>query len=108
MARPVTSLPTASAQLPSGSAAASAGAFYSPNTAPPRAVSEGAVPLSSHVDASSRSYSLEEARRVVRQPNRSDAEIQAACFVLKTQGNWQDDWIVCQIELAMQPNPLEV
>lgn len=106
MSRPVTSLPTASAQLPSGSAAASAGAFYSPDTT--QVVSEGASSSSSRSDAPSRSYSLEEARRVVRQPNRSDAEIQAACFVLKTQGNWQDDWIVCQIELAMQPNPLEV
>lgn len=40
--------------------------------------------------------------------DRTDTEIKAACFVLKTEGDWQDDWIVCQIEQALEPFELGV
>lgn len=75
------------------------------NTVADRTVGAGVVLLPPKAPAH---LSLEQARRIVRQPARTDTEIKAACFVLKTEGDWQDDWIVCQIEQALEPFELGV
>lgn len=72
----------------------------------------GRVPNTSHHSriATGAPFSLDEARCVVRQPNRSDEDIKAACGVLRERGDHQDDWIVSQIERAIEQsqNMIEV
>lgn len=50
---------------------------------------------------------LSRARKIVRQPDRTDDEIRAACMVLRRHGDWRDDWIRLQIEEALAPKELE-
>lgn len=87
---------TGSGQLLGDRTAYSAEAFYS-NAA--HGSSERAVPPSPH--ALSHPYSLDDARRIVRQPNRTDDELLEACKVLRLRGNYDDERIVTQIEQAV-------
>lgn len=56
------------------------------------------------------SFSVQEARKVLRRVESSDDDMLEACRVLRIRGNCDDEWIVSQIEQAIEQsqNMIEV
>ena len=55
-------------------------------------------------------YTLEQSRKIIRQPDRSDLEIMAACKVLRLKGNWRDQEWAERLEevIAAENNIMEI
>lgn len=49
-----------------------------------------------------RSFSLTEARQALRRVHTSDEDMLAACALLRARGDCDDEWIVWQIEQAIE------